>query len=171
MQLQFEYLIDHPEHVATVIRWWQTVWADRMGSTEESENILRKSLSRDQFPIHVLAMIDGHAVGSAALKKQELADLYPDYHYWLGSVYVDAEYRGARIASALSEHVADMARQHKLPHLYLQTVNTSGGLYAKLGWQPIEEFEYRGERSLLMCRQLESSPHQEPQTEFGSGES
>ena len=156
MELQFEYLIDHPDHVATVIRWWQTVWADRMGTTEESEAILRNSLSKNELPIHVLAMLDGKAVGSAALKNQELAELYPDNKYWLGSVFVDADYRGGKIASALSEHIAGLARQRKFPHLYLQTINTSGGLYAKLGWQPVEEFEYRGERSLLMYRQLDS---------------
>lgn len=154
MPLQFEYLADHPDQVPTVIRWWQSVWADRMGATEQAEAILRDSLSHQQLPIHVLAMIDGEAVGTAALKKQELAELYSDCQYWLGSVFVAEAHRGGKIASALSEHIASLARQRRLPHLYLQTMNTSGGLYARLGWQPIEEFEYRGERSLLMCRQL-----------------
>ena len=154
MALQFEYLVDHPDQVATVICWWQSVWADRMGTTEQAEAILRDSLSKDELPVHVLAMLDGKPVGSAALKNQELAELYPDCKYWLGSVFVDEAYRGGKIASALSEHIADLARQRHLPHLYLQTLNSSGGLYAKLGWQAIEAFEYRGERSLLMCRQL-----------------
>jgi len=157
MAVEFVYLADHPDHVPTVIRWWQTVWADRMGETDQSEKTLLDSLGKNELPIHVLAMVDGEAVGTAALKDQELADLYPDNNYWLGSVFVDEAWRGDKIASALTEHIADLARQRSLPHLYLQTINLSGGLYAKLGWQALEEFESHGERNLLMLRRFDES--------------
>lgn len=153
--MEFVYLADHPDQVPTVIRWWQTVWADRMGETEQAEKILLDSLGKSELPVHVLAMIDGKAVGTAALKNQELADLYPNNKYWLGSVFVDEAHRGYRVASALTEHIADLAKQRQLPHLYLQTIKLTGGLYAKLGWQALEEFESHGERSLLMLRKFD----------------
>ena len=153
--MEFVYLADHPDQVPTVIRWWQTVWADRMGETRQAEKTLLDSLGKQELPVHVLALVDGKAVGTAALKNQELADLYPDNKYWLGSVFVDEAHRGYRVASGLTEHIADLAKQRHLPHLYLQTVNLNGGLYAKLGWQALEQFESHGERSLLMVRKLD----------------
>lgn len=153
--MEFVYLADHPDQVPTVIRWWQSVWADRMGEAAQAEKTLLDSLGKKELPIHVLALVDGKAVGTAALKNQELADLYPDNKYWLGSVFVAEAHRGYRVASALSEHIVDLAKQRQLPHLYLQTVNLNGGLYAKLGWQALEQFESHGERSLLMLRKFD----------------
>ena len=155
MTLQFEYLADRPECVPQVIAWWHTIWADRMGSDmPRLETQLTQSLGTEELPVHLLATDAGRPVGTAALKRQELADRYPDRQYWLGSVYVTPEYRGARIASQLAERVAALARQRGLPHLYLQTANLDGGLYARLGWRPLERFDYRGEPTLLMRREL-----------------
>lgn len=154
-KIQFEYLADRPECVPQVIAWWHTVWADRMGSDiPRLEAQLRQSLGRDELPVHLLATAAGRPVGTAVLKRQELADLYPDRQYWLGSVYVVPEYRHGRIASQLAERVIELAREQELPHLYLQTVNLNGGLYARLGWRPVERFDYRGETTLLMLREL-----------------
>ncbi len=154
MTIQFEYLVDRPQDVSTVIDWWYTVWADRMGSKEEAARQLSASLGKDELPIHVLATRNGEAVGSAVLKQQELAERYPERQYWLGSVFVDSALRGAGLASELAEHIVDLSRQRGLPHLHLQTIKTDGGLYARLGWRPLEEFDYRGERTLLMIREL-----------------
>lgn len=154
MTFQFEYLADRPQDVSTVIDWWYTVWADRMGSKDEAARQLAASLNKQDLPIHVLATRDGQAVGTAALKLQELAERYPDRQYWLGSVFVDSACRGAGLASELAEHIVELARQRGLPHLHLQTIKTDGGLYARLGWRALEEFDYRGERTLLMIREL-----------------
>ncbi len=155
MHLKFSYLADRPELVPTIIDWWTTVWSDQIGSVEQAEKILRDSLSTDALPVHILAWLDDELVGSAALKDQELAKLYPDNRFWLGSVFVAPAHRGNKIATALTNRVVELARERTLPHLYLQTVNLQGGLYAKLGWQAIEEFEYRGQRGLLMLRELD----------------
>lgn len=154
MDIQFEYLADRPEAVDTVIQWWATTWADRMGPLDKARQQLLDSLGKASLPLHILATHDGQPIGTAVLKNQELGDLYPDYQFWLGSVFVDQTWRGAGLASRLAEHIADLARQRQLPHLYLQTINISGGLYARLGWMPVEEFDYRGERTLLMFRKL-----------------
>lgn len=155
MQVQFEFLSDRPEDVPLVIEWWQSVWADRIGPDGENVNEqLRASLSKQELPIHILATLHGKPIGIAALKLQELAELFPDKQYWLGSVFVVEEYRGYRFASALSQKIVEMARKQSLPHLYLQTLNLDGGLYAKLGWQPLQQFNYKDEEILLMVKQL-----------------
>lgn len=155
MQLQFEYLVDYPDSVPQVIAWWQSVWADRMGSDlEKATDLLRLSLGRDDLPVHILALLNGKAVGVAALKLQELAELFPDKQYWLGSVFVDEDYRDDKIGSAITMNIMELAQAMGLPHLYLQTMNLSGGLYAKLGWEPVMRFNHKGEETLLMIKQL-----------------
>jgi GNAT superfamily N-acetyltransferase len=98
--------------------------------------------------------LNGIYVGSAALKLQELGDVYPSNKYWLGSVFVMEQYRGSRIASAMTMKIVKIARERNLPHLYLQTINLSGGLYSELGWQVIEQFNYKDEDTLLMMKAL-----------------
>lgn len=153
--MQFEYLADHPQRVPQVIAWWHTVWADRMGPDIDAlEQQLLASLNREQLPIHILAMKNGQPIGTAALKLQELAELFPDKQFWLGSVFVAEPHRGEKIASALTHQIITLAQARGLPHLYLQTMHPSGGLYARLGWEPQERFIYRGAEMLLMCKKL-----------------
>ena len=155
MNLEFEYLADRPELVELVIAWWGTVWQDRMGDVDEARAQLRASLGRDRLPVHILAMRDGEPIGTAALKLQELIELYPDRQFWLGSVYVKPEFRGAGVASELALRVIELARVMGLPHLHLQTIDTSGGLYYSLGWEPVERFISSDEDTLLMVKQLQ----------------
>lgn len=153
--MQFEFLADNPDKVPQVISWWLTIWADRMGTDVKAmEEQLLSSLSKDQFPVHILALKNGEPIGTAALKLQELNEMFPDKQYWLGSVFVAAAHRGDKVATALTQEIIALARNRGLPHLYLQTANISGGLYAKLGWKPIERFTYRNAETLLMCKLL-----------------
>lgn len=155
LKVEFEYLAERPQDVPLVIDWWRTVWADRMGGDLElARDQLRSSLSTTELPIHILATLDGIPVGTAALKQQELADVFPDYHYWLGSVFVEEGFREGQIASQMSLHISEMAKRLHLPHLYLQTINLDGGLYSKLGWAPVTEFTHMDEHALLMLRTL-----------------
>jgi N-acetylglutamate synthase-like GNAT family acetyltransferase len=153
--MDFEYLVDRHYDVPKVIAWWRTEWGERMGDDVSSlEDQLSETLSRTELPIHILATIDGEAVGTAALKLQEAAELFPDKQYWLGSVFVDENYRGGQIASQLSLKIVELAKQMALPHLYLQTANLNGGLYAKLGWQAVQEFNFKDEQTLLMLKKF-----------------
>jgi len=155
LKLEFEYLADRPQDVPLVIDWWRTAWPDQMGNDLElAGQQLLDSLSKTELPVHILASLGGIPVGTAALKQQELPELFPEHHYWLGSVFVEEGVRGGEIASQMSLHIVEMATQLHLPHLYLQTVNLSGGLYSKLGWESVTEFTYMDEKALLMLRIL-----------------
>lgn len=158
MSLQFQNLSDHPELVPVVIRWWHSVWADRMGSNFESlEEQLRSSLNEKDFPVHMLATLDDEPVAVAALKLHELEDMFPEKHYWLGSVFVDENWRGEKMGTKITQCIIDLAQRRELPHLYLQTQNLTGGLYAALGWEPLQTLNIKGEDTLLMIKQLEKN--------------
>lgn len=156
MSIQFDYLADHPELVPTVVRWWHSVWADRMGDDFESlERQLADSLGKTDYPTHVLALVRDEPVAVAALKLHELEDLFPQNMYWLGSVFVAEAWRGARLGAQITEQIVQLARDRNLPHLYLQTQNLSGGLYARLGWRSLQTLEVEGEETLLMVKNLQ----------------
>lgn len=151
MSLSYQFLYDRPNETRTVINWWNTVWSDRLGPDLDGvEQQLVRSLSKTELPVHLLAYLDEVPVGTAALKHQEMESLYPDCYYWLGSVFVDPRYRGSKVASELTMQIVRLAKGRGLPHLYLQTANLSGGLYASLGWKPVERFFYNDEETLLM---------------------
>ena len=158
MSLQFVNLADHQEFVPLVIQWWHSVWSDRMGSNFESlEEQLRQSLTEKEFPVHMLATVDDEPVAVAALKLHDLEDLFPEKNYWLGSVFVDENWRGEKLGTKITQCIIDLAERRDLPHLYLQTQNLSGGLYSSLGWEPLQTLTVQGEETLLMIKHLDSA--------------
>ena len=60
--------------------------------------------------------------------------LYP----WIGFVFTAPEYRGHRYAGRLIEHCEELARQHNVKQIYINTDHV--GLYEKYG------FEYKENR-------------------------
>ncbi len=97
----------------------------------------------------VLARKGSEVVGAAALKTREM-DIYPDYEFWLGSVYVADAQRGQGIASLLVDEVLSRARAAGIEQLYLQTEHLTGGLYKRHGFEPMEEVVYKGNHVLVM---------------------
>jgi GNAT superfamily N-acetyltransferase len=115
----------------------------------------RATLYRNRLPLNIVAVSDGRIIGTAALKDNEMLDVFPENRFWMGSVFVDPTWRGRGIATALANRIVEMARERHLPHLYLQTADISGGLYARLGWEPVERLMYRGTDTLLMIKHLD----------------
>lgn len=103
-------------------------------------------------PSTFVARWDNRPVGTASLVAHDMA-VRPALTPWLASVYVRSDARGHGIASALVGHVEREARDAGLAQLYLYTPDQQR-LYARLGWQPIEDTTYRGEHVTLMTRQL-----------------
>ena len=124
------------------------------GETIQSEQLLA-TLGKQELPLDIVAIKDDQLVGTAALKEHEMEECYPDYRYWMGSIFVAPEYRGQSIARMLALEIISLAKQHSLPQLYLQTIDLSGGLYARLGWEPVDRLNYRGEETLVMVKYLE----------------
>ena len=153
--IHFEFLADRPADVPLVMNWWHSFWGDRMGNLEAYTEQFLAKLGKQDLPLDIVAIKDNQPVGTAALKEHEMEEIYPDYQYWMGSVFVAPEFRGQGIARLLAEQIIRLARQHQLPQLYLQTVDLTGGLYSRLGWEPLDRLEYYGEQTLVMVKYLE----------------
>jgi GNAT superfamily N-acetyltransferase len=83
-----------------------------------------------------------------------MLSVFPDYMPWLGSVFVHPDYRNRSIASQLCLEIVSLATSFGAGQLFLQTERLDGGLYARLGWKPIDQLNYRGHDVLVMRKDL-----------------
>lgn len=153
--MNFEYLADHKEAIPTIAKWYFNQWghiADE-SSAKETSHKLQEYLNRDKIPLMLLATDGEVIVGVAQLKYQEM-DIYPDKEYWIGGIFVPEKYRRNRIAARLIEKVTGVARSLDVNILHLQTERLDGGLYRHLGWQPIEQVNYKGLDVIVMEKKL-----------------
>jgi GNAT superfamily N-acetyltransferase len=158
MSLSFAYLTDGREAVPQIARWWFDEWGHfRPGdSLEALISRVHGLLDREGLPIPVVAIFEDRIAGVAVLKLHELFDLYPEKKFWLGDVFVAPEFRGQGIGSALAMKIVEIAQSRGIASLHLQTQSLDGGLYAKLGWEKIEQIHHQGYDALVMVKRLAS---------------
>ena len=158
--MNFMFLADRPDAISLVAAWYIGEWGYRDGETGpiSVEENLRVYLERDRLPLILLAVdgegTDGEEIlGAAQLKFREM-DIYPEKEHWLGGVYVASEHRGRGVASALVGEAIRIARGLGVERLHLQTEHPQGGIYAHLGFEPLERVTYHGIDVLVMTKEI-----------------
>ncbi|MBC3273417.1 GNAT family N-acetyltransferase [Pseudomonas sp. SWRI81] len=140
--MHIDYLCDHPEFIEELATLNFKEWGEfRPGQTvEDRVEHMRESCGKGSVPSVVVALEDSRLLGGALLIESDLK-LRPNLTPWLAGVYVKAEDRGRGVASQLVNRVVEEAAALGVPELYLYT-DTSQSLYARLGWQVVEELIY-----------------------------
>ncbi len=153
--IQFQFLADRPDAVPMIARWYFGMWGHKSpaNTVEKTRQRLESTLYRDRLPLRIVAVEDREVVGAATLKLREMV-IFPDREHWLGDVFVCPAARGRGIGAQLVRHLIGRAASLHIGTLHLQTEQLDGGLYAKLGWTPLEEVDYHGARVLIMARQV-----------------
>ncbi len=153
--LNLELLADSPEAIPTLARWYFGQWGHEVegNSVEKEAEKLRGFLHRDRVPLIVVAKVDGEVVGAAQLKFREM-DIFPDREIWLGAVYVLPSMRGKDVAEQMISRLVEIATRLGVQEIFLQTERLDGGLYARLGWRPLEVVTYHGVEVRVMRRLL-----------------
>lgn len=148
-------LADRPQAIPILAKWYFEEWGHEVNENTVGKEIskLEQFLHRDKLPLSVVAMEGDELVGAAQLKFREMS-IYPDKEHWLGAVYVASSHRGKGIAAAIIQKTLSLAKQHRIPELFLQTEHLDGGLYKRLGWEPIEQITYDGIEVLVMKKSL-----------------
>lgn len=139
-QIEIMYLADLPDMVQTCASWAYSQWGCQSGgSLNRSIERFTKCANKDRVPITFVAFFNDKPAGMASLW---LNDCDEKLHLtpWLASVYVHPFYRGMHIASLLIDKVESEARRLGYRHCYLVTEEAKT-LYAKCGWQEIEQIE------------------------------
>lgn len=154
--MELVLLADDPSAIEKVAGWYFEEWASDVEGVTLEQVVTKVSTftGRDTAPMSVLAKEGDEIVGAAEFKIREM-DIYPDYEFWMGGVFVDKEHRGKGVAAALVSEVLCRAKGAGVERLYLQTEDLSGGLYRQHGFEPLEEVVYKGIRVLVMEAILE----------------
>ena len=144
-------LADHKEAVPIIAEWYYDEWAylPEENSIKKIRQNLQRYLNTDKIPLMIIARNEQEILGTAQLKFREMT-IYPEKEHWLGGVYVSKNQRGKRIAEKIILEVISHAKKLGVVKLYLQTENLSGGLYKRMGWEPLEKVNYNGRRVLVM---------------------
>ncbi|HEL2979756.1 TPA: GNAT family N-acetyltransferase [Stenotrophomonas maltophilia] len=152
--MEFNVLTGDAPERQQLAQWYHTQWGASAGlSLEQELQRLNQAQDADGFP-HLIAAFDGgQVVGAVQLKRREMT-AFPQYEYWLGSVFVADSHRGRALGGELVERAAAQAARMGVTDLYLQTEALDGGLYARLGWVPLQEADNRSYRVLVMVRRL-----------------
>lgn len=152
--MQFDFLANCRDALPIVGRWYNLEWGQRIHGESEKESIERLSeyLNIDKIPFIVVATDEATVLGAAQLKYREMGEIFPDKEHWLGGVLVAPEHRGRGIGSRLVQEMIARARLYGVRTLHLQTERLDGGLYARLGWSPIDEVRHHGMDVLVMER-------------------
>lgn len=155
--MEFVYLSDRPDAIPTVAEWYYNQWGylRDVSSIEKTVQLLQKYLNRGNIPLIILAVDNEEILGAVQLKFYEMK-IYPKKEHWLGGVYVSAKHRKKKIAEKLVKKAIEVAESHRVETLWLQTQKLDGGLYKRLGWKPVEQVEYRGEKVLVMKKPLKA---------------
>jgi GNAT superfamily N-acetyltransferase len=156
MPLTFELLADRPDTIPVVAKWYFDEWRTFLGhdSVVETQAMLQEYMNRDRLPLMIVMADRAAVMGVAQLKIHELEEMFPDRKHWLGGVYVAPAHRGQGHGSVLVEEAAGIATGLGVPTLHLQTAELEGGLYARLGWMPVQSVNNGFEDVLVMERRL-----------------
>ncbi|MGH1366828.1 MAG: GNAT family N-acetyltransferase [Calditrichia bacterium] len=153
--MQLHLLAEIPDALDIIAQWYYDEWASVFDtkSLDDVKQGLKTYLNTDCMPLIVVAVVDGEIAGAAQLKYHEM-DMFPDYEHWLGGVYVADGYRGKGMAEKIILRILEKARDFKVETIYLQTENLTGGLYARMGWEAIEQVHSKGSDVVVMKKSL-----------------
>jgi GNAT superfamily N-acetyltransferase len=149
--MEFTYLKHKPEFIPQIANWYFELWGYLMEtpSVEIIKNKLQTQLNSNKIPLVLLLIENDKLLGACQLKFHEM-DIYPEKEHWLGGVYICHKQRGKGLAKKMVIKAKDIANSLCIKTLYLQTENLTGGIYAHLGWKPIEQITNKGEQVLVM---------------------
>lgn len=141
-------------HLPVVTQWTFAAWG-HLHPGKTLLDAIEETISEcgaGGVPSIFVAMQGDIPVGTASLIADDMS-IRPELAPWLASVFVLPESRGHGIASTLVQRVEAEAQANGIHQFYLYTPDQQA-LYQRLGWQPVERLEYRGEVVTLMTRQF-----------------
>lgn len=130
-------MVEHADEVPRIATWFFEEWRSLYG--EESQvsvqGRIKSWLTRNEIPTALVAVSDGHVVGTVVLEEKELQ--HPSFSPWLAGLFVVPECRHKGIGALLVHAAESEAAILGVQQLYLYTP-ASQGYYEHLGWSLIE---------------------------------
>ncbi|MEZ4681238.1 MAG: GNAT family N-acetyltransferase [Caldilineaceae bacterium] len=152
--MQIDFLANHRHHIPALAAWHHQMWGHLDPGATLQKRIDRLTSHGGQLamPTTVIAFDARGLLGSASLVQNDLRS-HPQLTPFLASVYVGEEFRRQGIASTLVARIVVEAQRLGVARIYLITPDQQA-LYARLGWEEVDEVLYRGELVTLMAVEL-----------------
>jgi GNAT superfamily N-acetyltransferase len=146
-------LRDRPDLVPVVAKWaHQEFWSYSGKSLEETQRLFTPVPHPNWLPRTFVLLDADTPAGMASIVEHDL-ESRPQWTPWLAAVVVARTMRGRGHSSRLVRFIEDFARQNGVETLWLFTWSAEG-IYAKLGWRPVERLEQNGREVVVMNRDL-----------------
>jgi GNAT superfamily N-acetyltransferase len=150
--IEIRPLGDVPHLLPVCTRWNYDEWGRDDGETLETISDAFACMVRDTRGEHVLvALVDERPAGISLLIDDDL-DSHAHLKPWVAGVYVEPEFRGKGVATALVSAAESCARRdgHRQAWLYTGLP----GLYARMGWSTREILTGKRAGMALMAKVL-----------------
>jgi RimJ/RimL family protein N-acetyltransferase len=147
------FLIDFPESVLTLAKWFRDQWPDYFAfkSQEEMEQGFLSEASRDCLPIRLIAFESSELAGTIVLREHGTETL-PEFQPELGGLYVAESHRGHGIGTELVQAGMKLAHDQGYKTVFATTV-MAVGILERSGWEFIKTVVHQdGQLALYRCK-------------------
>jgi len=153
--MRIAYLADYPQFVPLINKWlFQEFSHLTIESSERKWLIaLKKKLHKKKIPTSFVAISGENPIGFACLVHQDM-ETHKHLTPWLAGVYVIPEQRRQGIGTRLVLHAMAEAKELSITTLYLFTPDKKS-FYERLGWNVLEQTDYRGVNVFVMSVDLD----------------
>ena len=147
---EFSFLADHPQFVPIIAEWILNEWGhqDTEANIETCISNLQSELNTETPPIALVLLHQSLPIACSSIKIRELAS-FPQYTYWLGSVYVLPEYRDQGVGSLVVERSSQIASERGIQEIFLYT-HSHEDFYSHLGFRTVEQPYYQDRQIVIM---------------------
>lgn len=151
MPYEITYLADHPDHLETIATWYWEEWDQHEGwNIDRSKEFAKNGCNKDKLDIILLALNEQNkCLGTIQLRQDwglgnETPEKLKQYNPWLGSLYVDPDYRGKTIGADLCKALMKEATRIGIKKCYAATAELDNFFKLK-GGQEIDEVDFAGQ--------------------------
>jgi GNAT superfamily N-acetyltransferase len=135
--LQVKYLADVPEFISILAQWTYDAWSqyDPTLTVDRAVGSLMRRLNRDEIPLTFVAIYNSNPIATVTLKQSIPVPGYEDRDLWLGSFWVEEDYRDQGVGQHMLECAYKKARElgYKKISLFASDPEMANW-YAQHGW-------------------------------------
>lgn len=151
MSYTLSYLVDHPEHLNTVANWYWQEWDKHEGwDQERSKKFAEKGMNRDYLDVNMIALNEqNECIGTIEIREKwglpgESGEDLNKYSPWFGSLFVEPNYRGSRLAFDLCSMAGDTLKRIGYTQCHAATSHLDS-FFINRGGHKIDETKFANE--------------------------
>lgn len=152
--MQISHIKYFQHWVPIIAKWIYDEWAYvyPQKSLQDIQRTLISRINEREMPITLVAHDERGVLGTASLKAEDL-EISSELTPWISSVYVQPDYRGEGVGTALAGEIEKISGElgYRRIHLFNPI---SQGVFEKLGWTMVQTMQYGGKELAILAKDL-----------------